>query len=100
MGFVEKNTLLFLVTSVLGSLSYFVTVALRSREANSITDVAYAGPMLITIGAAIAVGIIGNAIISFSNREEAGQKDLRDEQITKFGTNIGQAFIASAACRR
>lgn len=93
MGFVEKNTLLFLVTSVLGSLSYFVTVALRSREANSITDVAYAGPMLITIGAAIAVGIIGNAIISFSNREEAGQKDLRDEQITKFGTNIGQAFI-------
>ncbi|MFT3706375.1 MAG: hypothetical protein QM817_01785 [Archangium sp.] len=92
MGFVEKNTLLFLITSVLGSLSYAITILMRARDV-ALTQVAYVGPMLITIGAAIAVGIVGNALISFSNREEAGQKDLRDEQISRFGTNIGQAFI-------
>jgi hypothetical protein len=92
MGFVEKNTLLFLVTSILGSLSYAITIVIRARGVE-LTQVPYVGPMLVTIGAAVAIGIAGNALISFSNREEAGQKDLRDEQISRFGTNVGQAFI-------
>jgi hypothetical protein len=92
MGFVEKNTLLYLVISVLGSLSYAITILVRSRGV-ALTEVAYVGPMLLTIGAAIVAGIVGNMIIAFTKPEEAGQKDVRDEQIARFGSNIGQAFV-------
>jgi len=93
MSFEEKNTWVFMLTSLCGALVYAGVVLARSQGV-SLLEVAYVGPMLSTIGAATLVGLVGKIVISMSNPKEAAQKDQRDRQIDDFGTIIGQSFLA------
>ena len=92
MGFEEKNTLIFLIVSAVGAAVYTAIVLARSQGIE-LTQVAYTGPMLATIGGAILAGIIGNIVVSTTSPKEAGQKDLRDRQIEHFGMLMGQSFM-------
>jgi hypothetical protein len=89
MGFEEKNTLIFLVVSALGAAIYTVILLARAQGI-PLTEVAYAGPMLATIGGAIVAGIVGNIAVSMSTPHE---KDFRDKEIAHFGMLMGQSFM-------
>lgn len=92
MSFEEKSTWVYLVVSLCGAAVY-AAVIIGKAQGVPLTEVAYVVPMLSTIGAAVAVGILGNIAISVSNPKEAGKKDARDREIEHFGTNIGQSFL-------
>jgi hypothetical protein len=92
MSFEEKNTWVFLVTSLCGAAVYAALVVWRAQGV-ALAEVAYVGPMLSTIGAAVAVGVAGTALIALGNPGEAGLRDVRDREIARHGTNVGQSFL-------
>jgi hypothetical protein len=90
MSFREKNSWVFLVLTVLGVGTYLAIVLSRAQGV-PLTEVAYVAPMLWTIGAAIAAGIVGAVVVAASRPEDAGE-DERDREIGRFGIYAGQGF--------
>src|SRR6478735_5950597 len=82
MSYQEKNTWAFGVIAVLGYAAYVAVVL--SRAAGGIADVAYAGPMLASIGAGIVLG---------ATSRDRGVRDERERDIERMGEHVGQAFL-------
>lgn len=96
MSFEEKNTWIFLVVSLCGAVAY-AAIILGRAQGIPLEQVAYVVPMLSTVGAAIAAGILGNIAVAIGNPREAGKKDARDREIHAFGVNVGQSFLVIGA---
>lgn len=92
MTFTEKNTLIFLVVSALG-LGVYAALVFSRAQGVPLVEVAYAAPMLWTIGGAIVAGIVGQTVLSALEPKEAREKDQRDRDIDRFGILMGQSFI-------
>lgn len=92
MSFEEKNTWVFLVASACGAAVYAAIVFARA-QGGPLAEVAYVVPMLATVGAAVVAGVLGNAAIALANPKEAAKKDVRDREISAFGTYVGQSFL-------
>lgn len=94
MGTEERNAWAMLVLGVL-TVSAYVVLVLGSADGAPIEDVNYQPIMLWVIGIAIAIGIavgITNGVLAHLKGERP-DADERDRAISRFGTNISQAFL-------
>jgi hypothetical protein len=96
MSFQEKNTWAYLVIAVLGYAAY-VTVVLARIDGGALTDVAYAGPLLASVGGAVAAGIVAGIVLGADPRGERAAQDERERQIDRLGEHVGQGFLVLGA---
>ncbi|MFC4145785.1 hypothetical protein ACFO0M_05925 [Micromonospora mangrovi] len=92
VAFEEKRAWILALVAVAGWAAY-VMVVLGRAGGGPLADVAYAGPLLTTIGAAIVTSIVLNIVVSIVSPEGANQKDQRDREIHRVGEHIGQSFV-------
>jgi hypothetical protein len=91
MSYLEKNTWAFGVIAVLGYGSY-VAVVLSRADGGPLTGVAYVGPLLATIGAAVVTGIVAGIVLGMTSAER-GVRDEREQAIERMGEHVGQSFL-------
>ena len=92
----ERNVWVFLVVAVVFYSAYVVVVLSRAQDA-PLTEVAYVGPLLWSIGAAIVASIIGTIGVALVNRRDGHLKDQRDKEIDRLGERTGQSFVVIGA---
>ncbi|MCP2031003.1 hypothetical protein L1277_001094 [Okibacterium sp. HSC-33S16] len=88
----EKSAWVMLVVSLAGYATYAVIVAAQAASV-SVMETAWVTAMLWTIGGGIVAGIVLNMVWGMFSAKDAGRKDQRDRQITRFGDSIGQSFV-------
>lgn len=88
----EKSAWVLLVVSIVGYATYVVLVAVQAASV-SLFETSWAAAMLWTIGGGIVAGIVFGIIAGLFSPKEAGKKDQRDREITRFGDSIGQSFV-------
>ncbi len=92
----ERNVWVFLVVAVLFYTAYVVVVLSRAQGA-PLTEVAYVGPLLWSIGGAIVASIVGTIAVGLVNRRDGHLKDQRDKEIARLGERTGQSFVVIGA---
>jgi hypothetical protein len=96
MSYEERNVWVFLVVSVLFYTAYVVVVLSRAQD-TPLTEVAYVGPLLWSIGGAIIASILGTIGVALVNRRDGHLKDQRDKEIDRVGERTGQSFVVIGA---
>lgn len=94
MSFEEKNTWVYLALALIIPAVY-ASVVFGQLGTVSLREIAYAGPLLTAIIAAIVLSIIGNIIISIGSPKTAGQKDERDVGIARRSDLAGYYFFSA-----
>jgi hypothetical protein len=79
------------VIAVLG-YGIYVAVVLGRADGGPLTEVAYAGPMLASIGAAVLAGIVAGIVLGAASPDRA-VRDEREREIERLGEHVGQAFL-------
>jgi hypothetical protein len=95
MSMTQFRTIAFLVLAVVTFAAY-VVVVLRRADGGPIDEVAYAAPMLWSIGLGIVVAILAEIvarIVWFERRGEV-DGDERDAVVDQRGEQAGSAFVA------
>ncbi|WP_426989436.1 hypothetical protein [Pseudarthrobacter sp. Y6] len=92
MSFEEKSAWIMGVVA-LASYGAYLAIVLGLAGTMPLAEVPYVGPLLWTIGASIGVSIALHAVIGISSPRDAGKKDQRDREISRFGEYIGQSFV-------
>ncbi|WP_315094298.1 hypothetical protein [uncultured Cellulomonas sp.] len=96
MSYEERNVWVFLVVAVLAYTVYVAVVLSRARD-TPLTEVAYVGPLLWSIGGAIVASIVGTIGVSLANRRDGHRTDQRDKEINRLGEVTGQSFVVIGA---
>ncbi|GAA1602030.1 hypothetical protein [Catellatospora bangladeshensis] len=100
MTFEERNTWLAAILVPLSTLGYLAVVIPRLLS-RPVGEVAWAGPMLWSIGAVIVASIIGSIISAIMSaivsREARMETDVRDRDINRHGDRIAQAITGFGA---
>lgn len=91
MSYLEKNTWAYGVIAVLG-YGLYVAVVLARADGGPLTDVAYVGPLLTTVGAAVAAGVVLGIVLGTVSRDR-GVSDEREQAIERMGEHVGQSFL-------
>jgi hypothetical protein len=91
MSYLEKNTWAYGVIAVLGYGSYLAVVLSRA-DGGPVADVAYAGPLLTTVGVAVLAGIVAGIVLGTTSRDRA-VSDEREQAIERMGDHVGQSFL-------
>ena len=92
----ERNVWVFLVVAVVFYTAYVVVVLSRARDV-PLTEVAYVGPLLWSIGGAIVASILATITVGVVNRRDGHLKDQRDKEIDRLGERTGQSFVVIGA---
>lgn len=93
MSFEEKGAWAYLVGAI-------VIPALYARHVFGqlgqlpVAEMVWVRPMLIAIGAGIVVGIAATVLIAATKPSEAGQRDVRDKEISRFGDYVGGIVLS------
>ena len=96
MSFQEKFRWVYLGVAVVTNLAY-VAIILWRAQSTSITEVAYAWPMIGAIGVTIVATIAGSifaAIAGYRAGERRFEADERDADIHRRGEAIGYAIFS------
>lgn len=96
MSYEEKNTWAYLVIAVVVPVVYIAEV-LRRLQGTEVTQVGYVRPMLAAIGVAIALNIAASMVAAMASPKDAGQKDVRDQQINRRGEHVGFYVMSAGA---
>lgn len=91
MSYREKNTWAYGVIAVLGYGLYVALVLSRAGD-GPLTEVAYAGPLLTTVGAAVVAGLVVGIVLGMTSRDR-GVTDEREQAIERMGERVGQSFL-------
>jgi len=91
MSYREKNTWAYGVIAVLGYGLYVAVVLSRAGD-GPLTEVAYAGPLLTTVGAAVLAGIVVGIVLGTTSQDR-GVTDEREQAIERMGERVGQSFL-------
>ncbi|GIJ45966.1 hypothetical protein Val02_28520 [Virgisporangium aliadipatigenens] len=95
MSLEEKRSWIYLVVGIVGPAIYAAVVLGRAGD-GALTDVAYVGPMIVTIlGAIVANMVIVIATVVVSHREPQ-LSDERDVAYDRLGYTVG--FIVMSVC--
>ena len=92
MSFEEKRTWVFAVVLVVVYAVYLAVVSVRARNM-AITEVAYAAPLLGSIGAAIVLTIVASIAVAIATKDR-GKTDVRDTDIHRYGDYFGQIVFS------
>jgi hypothetical protein len=93
MAFEEKRAWIAGIGALVGYLTYLTVVVVRSRDV-PVTDIAYAGPLLIIIAVGVVASVAAHVVIGLRAPDEAGRTDERDRQIDRMGKHTAQSFVA------
>ena len=93
MSFEEKGNWLYAVIIVVLSALYFATI-IGQFPVTAVTEINYQWQLLITIGAAIVLAIVGMIVIGILSPKDAGKADQRDKEISRFGEFVGGTVLA------
>ncbi|KQR17505.1 hypothetical protein [Cellulomonas sp. Leaf334] len=96
MSYEERNVWVMFVVSVLAYAVYVVVVLTRAQDV-PLTEVAYVGPLLWSIGGAIVVSILASIAVGLANRRDGHLTDQRDKEINRVGERTGQSFVVIGA---
>lgn len=96
MSYEERNVWVMFVVSVLAYAVYVVVVLTRAQDV-PLTEVAYVGPLLWSIGGAIVVSILASIAVGLANRRDGHLTDQRDKEINRLGERTGQSFVVIGA---
>jgi hypothetical protein len=91
MAFEEKRAWVMLVVSTAAWLVYAAVVV--SRSSGSLTDVAYAAPLLWSIAGSIAASVVASTVLATVRPQGANERDQRDREIHRAGEYIGRSFV-------
>lgn len=96
MSYQEKNAWWYGCVAVLAYAVYVTTVLVLASNM-SLEQTAYQLPMLISIGVAIVLGILGGIVIGTFSPKRLPRSDQRDREISRFGDFFGQAVVIAGA---
>ena len=85
------------IMMVVSALAYGVYVGIVVTRSGPVAGVAYIGPLLWSIGAAIVVTIMLHAVFGALASGADRRKDQRDREIARVGDRIGQSFVIIGA---
>ncbi|CAN5432204.1 hypothetical protein BH09ACT4_BH09ACT4_20470 [soil metagenome] len=88
----EKRAWILLVCAI-GAYGIYLALILTQVRDGELSAVAYATPLLATVGGSIAASILLDIFVG--GRPE--RKDQRDREISRFGDAMGQAFVVIGA---
>jgi hypothetical protein len=92
MSYQERSAWASGVIAVLGYAAYLAVVLTRAAG-GPLTAVPYAGPLLVSVGAAVVAGIVTGVVLGALAGAERGVRDEREREIERLGTRVGQAFL-------
>ena len=92
MTFEERSTWIYAAVALVSFVAYAAVIAGRAQGV-PLRDVAYVAPMLWTIGSGIVATIAGNVLVAGIWRGDCGKRDVRDQEIGRFGERVGQSFV-------
>ena len=99
MVYEERNTWVGLVVSAIG-MTIYVIVILRLAGGGPLEDVVWWPVMLWTIGlsivASIVISILWGILAGLRDPDGVGASDVRDRDIARMGSRVGQAFLVLA----
>jgi MFS family permease len=99
MVYEERNTWVGLVVSVIG-IAVYVIVVLQQAGGGPLTDVVWWPIMLWTIVgsivASIVISILWGIFAGMRDPDGVGKSDIRDRDISRMGSRVGQAFMVIA----
>jgi len=99
MVYEERNTWAGLIVSVV-AMAVYVIVILQQAGGGPLTDVVWWPIMLWTIGlsivASIVVSILWGILAGMRDPDGVGKSDMRDRDIARMGSRVGQAFMVIA----
>jgi len=99
MVYEERNTWVGLIVSVI-AMTVYVIVVLRQAAGGPLTDVVWWPIMLWTIGlsivGSIAISILWGILAGMRDPDGVGKSDMRDRDIARMGSRVGQAFMVIA----
>ncbi|GIF67744.1 hypothetical protein Ais01nite_57790 [Asanoa ishikariensis] len=92
----QRRAWIGLVVAVIGYSVYLVVVLARA-DGLPLTEVAYAAPLLWTIGAGIVTAIVAEILFAIVNPGASLVRDDRDREIGRLGDHVGQPFMVVGA---
>jgi MFS family permease len=99
MVYEERNTWVGLIVSVV-AMAVYVIVILQRAGGGPLTDVVWWPIMLWTIGLSIVVSIVVSILwgilAGMRDPDGVGKSDMRDRDIARMGSRVGQAFMVIA----
>ncbi|MFL1380074.1 MULTISPECIES: hypothetical protein [unclassified Nocardiopsis] len=100
MTFGQRNAWVAAFVTPAAAVVYLAVVLPHLRDQPA-SEVAWAGPMLWTIGATLVATIVGGILVSIAaavvGREVQPRGDVRDSQIDHYGDRLAQAVTAFGA---
>ena len=99
MVYEERNTWVGLIVSVI-AMTVYVVVILQQADGGPLTDVVWWPIMLWTIGLSIVgsilISILWGILAGMRDPDGVGRSDVRDRDIARMGSRVGQAFMVIA----
>ncbi|MGC5015860.1 hypothetical protein ACLQ2R_34290 [Streptosporangium sp. DT93] len=96
MAFEEKRAWVMILVTV-AAYTIYVAVVLGRAGDGPLTDVAYAGTLLWTIGGAVVAAIAAHIAMAAAGGHGADRTDERDREINQVGERIGQSIVVVGA---
>ena len=96
MSYEEKGTWVSLVVSVVVYAAY-VGVVLSRAGGGPLADVAYVGPLLWSVGAAVVAATVVRTAVEIARPSESFRSDERDRDLARRGTLAGQWGVTAGA---
>ena len=99
MVYEERNTWVGLIVSVI-AMAVYVIIVLQQAGGGPLTDVVWWPIMLWTIVgsilASIVISILWGILAGMRDPDGVGKSDMRDRDIARMGSRVGQAFMVIA----
>ena len=93
MSFEEKGIWLYLVMAIVLPIVYVLWIVGQASSV-PVVEIEYQVPLLLTIGAAIGLSILGMIAIGIASPDDAGKADQRDKDINRLGEYVGGLVLA------
>jgi hypothetical protein len=92
MSLEEKRTWAGAGIIVVAFLAYLGIITVRGLQAGPLIEVSWVAPMAWTLGIAAAASFLAIGLLGLRTPKAARKKDVRDDEIERFGDQVGQAF--------
>jgi hypothetical protein len=96
MSYEEKGTWVYLLT-VVGAYAVYLAIVLGRLQGTPVADVSYAWVLLWTTVASVAATTAGRTLVETARPSDSHRKDVRDQEINRFGEYVSRWFLAGGA---